>query len=181
MFSKSKIKRSTLHLILETEPCFSNLFNMLGVKGIFPLDIKSHSGNVLGLSTYFPSAISIKRNSLETLLPMYPELETTAEFHFKRLNKIVRFLPPKTNQPNYNLPCNDLVFIKYEKGSDLQFNKISKIEAFQQLIPDSWISDKVKNVEVFLQWFANTNCYKLKYSNNDKMIKTIKNLLNNDL
>jgi hypothetical protein len=129
----------------------------------------------------FPSAISIKRNSLETLLPMYPELETTAEFHFKRLNKIVRFLPPKTNQPNYNLPCNDLVFIKYEKESNLQFNQISKIEAFQQLIPDSWISDTINNVEVFLQWFSNANCYKLTYSNNDKMVETIKNLLNNDL
>ncbi|MFY7669585.1 hypothetical protein ACOSP6_00720 [Tenacibaculum sp. MEBiC06402] len=125
----------------------------------------------------FPSAISIKRNSLETLLPMYPELETTAEFNFKRLNKIVRFLPPKTNQPNYNLPCNDLVFIKYEKNSGLQFEQISKIDAFQQLIPDSWISNKEENVEVFLNWFSNTNCYKLTYSENDKMVETIKNLL----
>ncbi|CAL2075275.1 hypothetical protein [Tenacibaculum sp. 190524A05c] len=129
----------------------------------------------------FPSAISIKRNSLETLLPMYPELEHTAEFHFKRLNKIVRFLPPKTNQPNHNLPCNDLVFIKYKKNSGLNFEQISKIEAFQQLIPDSWISDKKENVEVFLDWFSNTNCYKLTYSENDKMVSTIKNLLKNDL
>ncbi len=129
----------------------------------------------------FPSAISIKRNSLETLLPLYPELENTAEFHFKRLNKIVRFLPPKINQPNYNLPCNDLVFIKYEKNSGINFESISKIDAFQQLIPDSWISNKKENVEVFLDWFAKTNCYKLTYSENDKMVSTIKKLLSNDL
>ena len=39
----------------------------------------------------FPASISIKKNSLETLLPIYPELENSAEYHFKRLNKIVRF------------------------------------------------------------------------------------------
>lgn len=129
----------------------------------------------------FPSAISIKKNSLETLLPMYPELETSAEFHFKRLNKIVRFLPPKTNTSDYNLPCNDLVFIKYEKNSDLNFNSISKLEAFQQLIPDSWISSKPENVKVFLKWFSNTKCYRLTYSDNEKMVKTIKNLLKDDI
>ncbi|WP_299676467.1 hypothetical protein [uncultured Tenacibaculum sp.] len=129
----------------------------------------------------FPSAISIKKNSLETLLPMYPELETSAEFHFKRLNKIVRFLPPKTNTSDYNLPCNDLVFIKYEKNSDLDFNSISKLEAFEQLVPDSWISSKPENVKVFLKWFSNTKCYRLTYSDNEKMVKTIKNLLNDDI
>jgi len=129
----------------------------------------------------FPSAISIKKNSLETLLPMYPELENTAEFHFKRLNKIVRFLPPKIDGMNHNLPCNDLVFIKYQKDSGLKFSSISKIEAFQQLIPDSWISRKTENVEVFLNWFANTNCYQLTYSDNDKMVTTIKSILNDDI
>ena len=42
----------------------------------------------------FPAAISIKKSSLETLLPMYPELESSAEYHFKRLHKIVRYLKP---------------------------------------------------------------------------------------
>jgi hypothetical protein len=129
----------------------------------------------------FPSAISIKKNSLKTLLPFYPELEHTAEYHFKRLNKIVRFLPPNIKEPNFSLPCNDLVFIKYQKDSDLQFNKIANITAFEQLIPDSWISSKSNNVEIFLDWFATANCYQLTYSNNTKMVETIKNLLNDEL
>ncbi|AUC15755.1 hypothetical protein BTO06_11605 [Tenacibaculum sp. SZ-18] len=129
----------------------------------------------------FPSAISIKRNSLETLLPLYPELENTAEFHFKRLNKIVRFLPPKINSGKHHLPCNDLVFIKYQKDSALNFANISKLEAFQQLVPDSWLSQKKDNVEVFLNWFSNTNCYKLTYSDNERMVNTVKSILNNDI
>ncbi|WP_218598429.1 hypothetical protein [Polaribacter sp. NJDZ03] len=129
----------------------------------------------------FPASISIKKNSLETLLPIYPELETTAEYNFTRLNKIVRYLKP--NNTNYfnHLPCNDLVFIKYEKDADLTCEKISKLAAFQQLIPDSWISPKKENAEIFLDWFSRLNCYQLTYSNNDEMIATVSKIFNNDL
>ena len=129
----------------------------------------------------FPASISIKKNSLETLLPIYPELETTAEYNFTRLNKIVRYLKP--NNTNYfnHLPCNDLVFIKYEKDADLTCEKISKVTAFQQLIPDSWISPKKENAEIFLDWFSSLNCYQLTYSNNDEMIAAVSKIFNNDL
>ena len=129
----------------------------------------------------FPAAISIKKSSLETLLPIYPELATTAEYNFKRLNKIVRYLKP--NNTNYfsHLPCNDLVFIKYEKNANLTCKKISKIDAFQQLIPDSWISPKKENAQIFLDWFDALNCYQLTYSNNEEMIKTVSKIFNNEL
>lgn len=129
----------------------------------------------------FPAAISIKKNSLETLLPMYPELETTAEYNFTRLNKIVRYLKPNNNNYFNHLPCNDLIFIKYEKDSDLICEKISKIAAFQQLIPDSWLSPKKENAQIFLDWFELLNCYQLTYSKNDKMIKTISKIFENEL
>ncbi|WP_341220914.1 hypothetical protein [Polaribacter atrinae] len=129
----------------------------------------------------FPAAISIKKSSLKTLLPIYPELETTAEYNFTRLNKIVRYLKP--NNTNYfsHLPCNDLIFIKYKKDAELSCEKISKIDAFQQLIPDSWISPKLENAQVFLDWFSSLNCYRLTYSNNEEMIATVSKIFNNDL
>jgi sulfopyruvate decarboxylase TPP-binding subunit len=129
----------------------------------------------------FPAAISIKKSSLETLLPIYPELATSAEYNFKRLNKIVRYLKPNNNDFSAHLPCNDLVFIKYEKNINIAFRKISKIDAFQQLVPDSWLSPKKENAQLFLDWFSELNCYQLSYSNNEKMIETITKLFNNDL
>lgn len=129
----------------------------------------------------FPSAISIKRNSLETLLPIYPELENSAEYHFKKLNKIVRFLPPNNSDYTKHLPCKVLVFIKYKKDSDLIINKISKIEAFEQLVPDSWLSPIKENAEIFLNWFSKLTCYQLTYSNNQKMIETVSKIFNNDI
>lgn len=127
----------------------------------------------------FPAAISIKKSSLDTLLPIYPELGTTAEYNFTRLNKIVRYLKPNNTDDLNHLPCKDLVFIKYEKGSDLSFEKISKIDAFQQLVPDSWLSPKKENAQIFLDWFDSLNCYHLTYSKNEEMIKIVSKLFDN--
>jgi hypothetical protein len=129
----------------------------------------------------FPAAISIKKSSLDTLLPIYPELETTAEYNFTRLNKIVRYLKPNNNNYFSHLPCNDLVFVRYEKDSDLICEKISKIDAFQQLIPDSWLSPEKENAQIFLDWFDSLNCYQLTYSKNDEMINTVSKIFENDL
>lgn len=129
----------------------------------------------------FPASISIKKNSLETLLPLYPELEKSAEFHFKRLNKIVRYLKPNNTNFYAHLPCKDLVFIKYKKNSDLKVDKISKIDAFQQLVPDSWLSPKKENAQLFLDWFSSLNCYQITYSENQKMIATVSKIFKNEL
>ena len=129
----------------------------------------------------FPAAISIKKNSLETLLPLYPELETTAEYHFTRLNKTVRDLKPNNTNFLSHLPCKDLVFIKYEKNSDLKFDKIAKIDAFQQLVPDAWLSPIKENAQVFLDWFSFLNCYQITYSENKKMIATVAEVFNDEL
>lgn len=129
----------------------------------------------------FPAAISIKKSSLETLLPIYPELKTTAEYNFKRLNKIVRFLKPNNTDYSKHLACKDLIFIKYQKDSELNFKKISKLHAFQKLVPDSWLSPQTDNVEQFLDWFSELNCYELFYSNNEEMINIVQKIFNNDV
>lgn len=124
----------------------------------------------------FPAGISIKKNSIKTLLPIYPELATSAEYNFTRLNKIVRFLTPNNDNYEAHLPCKDIVFIKYEKDSELIFKSVSKLDAFQKLIPDSWLSPIAKNALSFLNWFSSLNCYELQYSNNEEMIAKVSKL-----
>jgi hypothetical protein len=128
----------------------------------------------------FPAAISIKKNSLKTLLPLYPQLTHSAEYHFKGLNKTVRYLKP--NNPDFlsHLPCKDLVFIKYEQNSSFKYNKISKIDAFKRLVPDSWLSPIEENAQLFLEWFEALNCYQITYSENEKMIATVSKIFKND-
>ncbi|REH54752.1 hypothetical protein C7448_102277 [Tenacibaculum gallaicum] len=129
----------------------------------------------------FPAAISIKKNSLDTLLPMYPELKTSAEYHFERLNKTVRYLPTNNHDYSLKLPCKALIFIKYQKGSNLIINKISSITAFEQLVPDSWLSPIPQNAKLFLDWFEKLPCYQLTYSDNEKMIETVKKIFADEL
>jgi len=129
----------------------------------------------------FPAAISIKKTSLETLLPIYPELEGTMEYKFESLGKIVRYLPPKNENYKTNLPCNDFVFIKYKENSPTKFKRIKNLKAFQKLVPDSWLSPEIENAQQFLDWFANVNCYKLTYSNNEEMIAGVHRIFNNEL
>ncbi|MFT5959007.1 MAG: hypothetical protein ACI8VJ_000758, partial [Polaribacter sp.] len=129
----------------------------------------------------FPAAISIKKNSVDTLLPFYPELADAAEFYFKRLQKIVRYLPPNNTDFLSHFPCKDLVFIKYEKESDLDVQKIAKLAAFQQLVPDAWLSPIVENAKVFLDWFGGLNCYQITYSDNTKMIAAVSKIFKGTL
>lgn len=129
----------------------------------------------------FPSAISIKKNSIPHLLSLYPELETTAEYHLKSLNKIVRYLPPNNDDYSKHVPCKALIFIKYKPDVDLKVNQISIIEAFEKLVPDSWLSPEIENAQIFLDWFSQLPCYELSYSNNEKMITTVQKLFNNEL
>ncbi|MCD8443543.1 hypothetical protein [Tenacibaculum finnmarkense] len=129
----------------------------------------------------FPSAISIKKNSLPALLPIYPELETSAEYNFERLGKIVRYLVPNNTDYQQHLPCKALIFIKYEKDSDLQVDKIYKLKAFEQLVPDSWLSPIAENADKFMDWFEKLPCYQLTYSDNKKMIDTVHKIFNDKL
>jgi len=129
----------------------------------------------------YPAAISIKKNSISTLLPLYPALENSAEHHLKKSNKIVHYLPPKNIDYSLKLKCKALVFIKYNPDIELEINLISQTDAFQQLVPDSWISPIKENAEIFLDCFLDLPCYQLTYSNNQKMIESVSKIFSDEL
>jgi len=132
---------------------------------------------------YFPAAISIKEKALETLFPLFPELKNTPQIDLKYINKSVRYLvaPPLKERDIFHLPCQILVFVKYKKDADLKIEKISKEEAFQKFIPDSWLSPLAENAQHFLEWFSSLSCYSLTYSDNAQMYKVVKKLYKDDL
>lgn len=130
---------------------------------------------------FYPAAISIKKKSVSTLLSYYPELNSGTEYHFKKLNKVVRFLPPRKMSYESKTQCKALVFIKYNPKVEIDLKQISKIDAFQLLVPDSWISPLEKNANVFMDWFLELPCYQLTYSDNSKMVDCVTKLFNDEL
>ena len=129
----------------------------------------------------FPAGISIKKKALPVLLKEYPTLKTSAEYHYERLNKTVRYLPPEKIDYHKKAPCKALVFIKYDESVDFEISEISKLNAFEHLVPDSWISSVPKNAAAFLEWFEQLPCYRLTYSNNELMYSAIKRIFEDDL
>ena len=129
----------------------------------------------------FPAAISIKKSSLETLLPYYPELNKATEYDFKTTQKIVRYVKPNNSDYTTHLPCKGLVFIKYLENAPTTCAKISKLEAFKLLVPDSWISPKKENAQQFLDWFDTQHCYQLTYSNTSQMVAEVSKLFKDEL
>ena len=129
----------------------------------------------------FPAGISIKKKALPVLLKEYPTLKTSAEYHYERLNKTVRYLPPEKIDYHKKAPCKALVFIKYDESVDFEISEISKLNAFEHLVPDSWISSVPKNAAAFLEWFEQLPCYQLTYSNNELMYSAIKRIFEDEL
>ena len=129
----------------------------------------------------FPAGISIKPKAVDVLISEYPSLKMAAEYYYKRLNKTVRYLPPKNINYKKKFPCKALVFIKYDTSVELKVSKISNLEAFESLVPDSWISKVSENAASFLTWFSNLPCYQLTYSNNEMMYATIKSIFEEEL
>jgi hypothetical protein len=129
----------------------------------------------------FPAAISVKKTSLDTLLPLYPELSDSKEYDLKVAQKIVRYLKPNNSDFSSHLPCKGLVFIKYIKDAPLSCKKITKVAALQKLVPDSWLSPIKENAAIFLDWFDSLDCFELTYSNNNEMVAQVSKLFKNVL
>lgn len=125
----------------------------------------------------FPVGISIKKKALATLLSYYPYLEDSDEFHDERSNKRVHYLSPSRLDCHKQYPCKALIFIKYDSTIEFECKEITQLQAFKRLIPDSWISREVENVRVFLDWFSALPSYELIYSNNERMIEKVSNIL----
>ena len=140
-------------------------------------------GGSLSEVFFFPAAISVKKNALDHLIPIYPQLASAKEFYYKGLDKTVRYLPPYHHFENQSLsyPCKALVFVKYKNDSGLTIQKMTQDLAFQLLVPDSWISPLPENASRFLDWFLKLPCYQLTYSDNELMLKTIDQLFRDDL
>lgn len=138
-----------------------------------PIDTR---GQVLA----FPAAISVKKQALEFLSKRFPELLKAKEYELKAMNKTVRYLAPKIITDKPTRKVNALVFIQFTKEVDFELQKMDKHKAFQHLVVDAWLSPEEENARFFLDWIADLPTYRLRYSNNEKMVDAVKELLSGE-
>ena len=129
----------------------------------------------------FPAAISVKKNSLQTLLPYYPELERRPGFHYTTGNKYVKYLPPRLLASSRKASCKALIFIRYTTEEGCKMTRVQNIDVLERIVADSWLSPLASNAECFLNWFERQPCYELDYHDNDKMIAALQTLFKDDV
>ena len=132
------------------------------------------------LACRFPAAVSIKKNAYEIISKQFPEINSAREYQQPGMNKTFKYLPVFKSD-NLKVPCKALVFVHYRENAGFQLSEMSREVAFQQLVPDSWISPEPENAKRFIEWFNKIPCYRLVYSDNNKMIQTIKKMFNREL
>jgi len=124
----------------------------------------------------FPAALSIKKKAYDLVTSLFPDLKNAEEHKNPELKKTFRYLAPE-NRTLDGVPCKALVMVKYDSSVDFQMVKLEADEALTHLIPDSWIHPSEANARKFVQWFTGLEHYRLTYSNNEKMVSAVNELL----
>lgn len=170
----SALKKNDQTLILTSEGGSgkSTMAGLLSLNGFtilsddfIPVDQKSRRAYP------FPAATSIKNDAIELLQ------KKGVEFHVNRSKEMAYIQSDSNRSKQLALPIKAIVFIKYQKGADLNFESISALDALPNFLSESWVGNDMKRAKSFINWFAKLTFYKLVYGNNDKAIETLSNLM----
>lgn len=132
-----------------------------------------------GLIYPFPAAFSVKSGSFELLSKFYPELNSIPEKKFRLTNKSLRFLPP-VHHKNFNyspFPATHLVFVKYNPEIKFNLTPLKIPEALKLFSEEAWISGNPDYAEKFIDWFSGLKCYSLEYSDSERVVEEMGELL----
>jgi hypothetical protein len=130
-----------------------------------PVDIKS-------LKAFpFPAALCIKNNAISLL-------ESKGLGFNIKTAKQTAYADFKTGGfLKSTAAVNNVVFIKYAKGSELSFEPISTLDALSLFLQEAWVGNDMKRARKFINWFTKLKFFKLEFSNSEKAIQVLSNLM----
>ncbi len=120
----------------------------------------------------FPTALSVKKGSVELLSNWFNTLPGK-DVHTKlRVDKEIRLLPMFTDNEFYQriYPVKFLIFLVYREGAAFQADKLSASESLKLFFEQSWVSSNPQIIRHFMRWYSNLSCYHLTYSNYQEAI-----------
>ncbi len=129
----------------------------------------------------FPSAMSVKKGAIKTLLSIYPELADKKEIQISPEKK-VRYLntnSDKTKTDNI-YPTNEVVFVKYDPKIDFKLTKLTCSKGIRAYLEQAYITPDPKCAETFLDWAVNASFYNLTYSKPDLAMDAMLKLFENE-
>jgi hypothetical protein len=129
----------------------------------------------------FPIAMSVKEGSMKILALHFPELEQK-QLNFISPEKSVRYLATgnKDELIENVFPVKEFIFIKYDPSVDFTLERLDSLIGFRLLLDQSWVPPVEGNAEILFEKILPKSFYRLTYSNNEKALKAITNLFEND-
>jgi hypothetical protein len=129
----------------------------------------------------FPIAMSVKEGSMTILASHFPELEQK-QLNFISPEKSVRYLATgnKDGLIENVFPVKEFIFIKYDPSVDFTLERLDSLKGIKLLLDQSWVPPINGNAEILFEKILPKSFYRLTYSNNEKALKAITNLFEND-
>lgn len=126
----------------------------------------------------FPSGISVKEGAFNILKDLFPEFDQLPIHASPSKLVNLKYIPPVNNFENsiLHLPCNKLVYVKYDVSEASSLKKVDTEHILATLIPESWLSPLAPNAQLFLDWLQDLECFELQYSDNDFAVSQFKSL-----
>jgi len=127
----------------------------------------------------FPAAISVKEGSVNVLSEYYPELlESQTEETF--IGKMVKYLPVNniSDELIKGSTVKAFVFVNYTDSGEFVFDPVSKKQALQILLEETWVNPEPKYVKGFFDWIERTDFYNLQYSRTKEALEIVQKIFN---
>ncbi|MGE0021696.1 MAG: hypothetical protein AB7S72_18655 [Draconibacterium sp.] len=126
----------------------------------------------------FPASISVKEGAVHILSSFYSEMNEKVLVKAST-GKMVRYLPVNNFSESLlnGIPVTGFIFVSYQAESGFNLSEVGKKEALQLLLKEAWVNPKTSFIQAFFTWVEQTPFYRMAYSDNEKMISTIKKLL----
>ena len=123
----------------------------------------------------FPKAISVKDRSLHLLKSYFPSLAETGNSIPADVREV--FLPLTTGELPEALPVKAIVFLQYDPTVEVEFKKITNLDAMDRFLQQLWLPPTAEVSSHFMDWYFQIPCYTLHYSDNEKAINSLSGLL----
>ena len=122
----------------------------------------------------FPEGISVKDRSLQVLQSYFPSLVKVGNSLPNDSREV--FLPIATGELPAPAPVSAIVFLQYDQDVEVEFKKISNLDALDRFLQQLWLSPTTEVASSFMDWYFQIPCYTLHYSDTKKAINSLSNL-----
>jgi hypothetical protein len=130
----------------------------------------------------FPAAISAKKGSWPLLKHHFPMVEGMGKTNSPdEEDPVELFIPfPGNSRDSAPSRAKAIVFVKYDPSVECSISIESNLASMNDFLKQTWIASNPDAVTRFMEWYFNLPVFSLVYSDSEKAVLAMKDLLESD-